>query len=72
MVDRESDYIDYIVEYENGRTFRMSIARRTIRESDNAAIVIAAEKQLTGEIPKGKIGRIKRSSLAEEEAGVRR
>jgi hypothetical protein len=29
MVDRESDYLDYLVEYENGSTFRMSIARRT-------------------------------------------
>jgi len=45
-------------EYENGSTFRMSIDRRTILSNDQAAEVIAAEKQLTGEIPKGKITRV--------------
>ena len=49
------DIIDYMVEYENGSTFRMSINRRTIVSNHQAAGVIAAEKQLTGEIPKGKI-----------------
>lgn len=52
------DIIDYMVEYENGSTFRMSIHRRTILSSDQAAKVVAAEKQLTGEIPKGKITRV--------------
>jgi hypothetical protein len=54
------DIIDYMVEYENGSRFRMSINRRTILSSDQAAEVIAAEKQLTGEIPKGKITHVVR------------
>jgi hypothetical protein len=55
------DVIDYIVEYENGSMFRMSIARRSILRSDDAVALIAAEKQLNGEIPKGKIVRVVRA-----------
>jgi len=55
------DIIDYMVEYENGSKFRMSIDRRTILSNDQAAEIIAAEKQLTGEIPKAKIARVVRA-----------
>ena len=38
--------------------WQMSINRRTILSNDQAAEIIAAEKQLTVEIPKGKITRV--------------
>jgi hypothetical protein len=57
------DNVDFIVEYEDGSTFRMSIDSWKLRSGGHAAVAIAAEKQLNGEIPKGKIARVKRATL---------
>ena len=56
------DNVDFIVEYEDGSTFRMSIDSRKLRDGGYVPGVIAARKQLTGEIPKGKIVRVARAA----------
>ena len=60
------DNIDFIVEYEDGSTFRMSIDSWKLRSGGRVAGAIAAEKQLNGEIPKGKIAHVKRARAPEE------
>jgi len=60
------DNIDFIVEYEDGSTFRMSIDSWKLRNGGHVARAIAAEKKLNGEIPKGKIAQVKRAPVSEE------
>ena len=54
--------IDYIIEYEDGSTWRMSVKRAAALSTEDAARVIADEKQLTAEIPAGKILRAVRAT----------
>jgi hypothetical protein len=57
------DNIDFIVEYEDGSTFRMSIDSWKLRSGGHVAGAVATEKQLNGEIPKGKIAHVKRAAF---------
>jgi hypothetical protein len=54
--------IDYIVKYQDGSTWRMSIESGAALTSDEAARAIADAKQLTAEIPQGKILRVVRAT----------
>jgi len=58
---KQSNYVDFIVEYEDGRKARIAIDRHTLKMGDNVAPSIAAERQQNGDLPPGKIIGVRRS-----------
>ena len=60
MAAKKAEGILFSVEYEDGRTARMTIDRHTLRNGDHVARIIAGERQRAGKIPEGKIKGVRR------------
>jgi len=53
--------VDFIVEYDDGRTARMAIHKFTVSQGDHVALRIAAERQHDGSLPTGTIKAVRRA-----------
>ena len=66
---RNEDYLQFVVEYEDGRVAFMSIDQNALlRRGDHYVRIAARERQEAGRLPRGKIAHVRQVSEDDEPA----
>jgi hypothetical protein len=58
---KQGDWIEFLAEYEDGRSHHFWIDRWTLNRGDHVAKIVAREQQGKGKLPRGNIVRVKRT-----------